>query len=165
VVTAKLNASDLKIEEFGYCNPKATGRWMSNSHLAYSKRNSIYAIAFEHIDLLTICNADGSLVANIYGPGWGKEKFNHWLFHNGVAITSKYIITSYLGGERAYLDEYQRQSSKNPTKLCIFDLKGTYLKTLELESQIISFCVDEENNRIIAYVDGRENPLVYFNLE
>ena len=55
---------------------------------------------------------------------------------------------------------------KQPTpKFLVFDAKdGSYEKTLDTDSDIFYFCVDNENQRIITYYKDREIPLGYIDL-
>lgn len=165
MATAKLNTKTKHIAEFGYENPNALGRWVSNSSFALSVENNLYVNAHWHLDLLTLIDLEGNLLANIYGPGWGKERYNQIDFFSKVALTSKYIFTTYLGEYGFTYDENNRPRGLSPSKILIFDLKGNYLKTLEVGEEIGYFCVDEENNRIIIYSNARMNSLGYISLE
>ena len=51
---------------------------------AASKEYGIYVKCYKYNDLMTICNLDGSLKYNVYGPHWGDESKN--LLSYGCAI-------------------------------------------------------------------------------
>jgi hypothetical protein len=158
----KYNFNTDYTELFGYEHPLAIDK-KSNSRFEISPENEIYVNAYVFCDLLTICNLDGTLKYNIYGPGWMKNKDNKNSYYNGVNISGKYIVTLYNGGANIIMDQYNRQKGNYPTKFLIFDLEGNYLKTLETGHKIAFFCLDEENSRIIVYFDDRENPLGYIS--
>ncbi len=40
-----------------------------------------------------------------------------------------------------------------PTKFLVFDMNGNYIQTIETKCQILNFCYDEKNNRIIMSLD------------
>ncbi len=46
----------------------------------------------------------------------------------------------------------------------IFTIKGEYIKTLQLDENIANLCYDNDNKRIIAISNDRENSLIYFNV-
>ena len=159
---AKLNINTNVTEVYGYEHPEVYGK-RTNSFFALSVKNNFYVNCFAFCDLMTICDLDGNLKYNIYGKKWfNKERKN--IYFDGVDLFDKYIIASYVGDERIVYDEHKRPKENCSSKLMIFNLKGDYIKTIDTEYEIISFCIDEENDRLIAYFDGRENPLGYFNL-
>ena len=69
----KLNINTNVLAKYGYENPDAIGK-KSNSRFAFSEKNKIYGNCYLTCDLLTICNLDGTLRSNIYGPGWFDNK-------------------------------------------------------------------------------------------
>lgn len=64
-----------------------------------------------------------------------------------IILAKDKIVASYSDGR----DNFGKQS--RPTTLLVFDLKGNYLKTIEIGYNILEFCYDEENNRIIMSFD------------
>lgn len=163
MLTAKFNLYTGISESFGYEHPKAQGRWLSNSDFKLSKKNNIYAISYNQVDLLTICNLDGTLKRNIYGPGWDSDN-KRFDYFSQIDITSKNIYASYLGNLGIIFDKSNQPKGVSPTKILVFDLNGNYIHTLDIGYPIVDFCVDEENNRILAYLDEIDSPLVYINL-
>ena len=113
---------------------------------------------------MTICDLDGNLKYNVYGPGWLNNKDNKNNYFNGVDLISNHIIASYLGDAGIIFDEYKRPRGNIPSRFLVFDLEGNYKETIETGHKFQAFCVDEDNKRVIAYFDGRENPLGYLNL-
>jgi len=160
----KYNFNTDSTELFGYEHPLCIDK-KSNSRFDVSPENGIYVNAYGYCDLITICNLDGTLKYNIYGPGWLKNKENKNSYFGSIQIIDKYIVASYNGGANIIMDEYNRLKGNYPTKFLIFDLEGNYIKTLETGHNIAFFCVDEENSRIIIYFDDRENPLAYITLD
>ena len=66
---AKLNINTNLTERFGYENPEAIGK-KSNSLFAMLVENSFYVNCYYLCDLITICDLEGNLKYNVYGPGW-----------------------------------------------------------------------------------------------
>lgn len=122
-------------------------------HPEVKKKRICFGISMEHgiyvechapHDLMTICNLDGDLKYNIYGPNWDTE--THGIDHYGpVAFCNDRIVALY-SGEKSFTKDRRTIS---PTKFIIFDLEGNYLKTLETGYQIAGFCFDKDNHRII----------------
>ncbi|MFA8434098.1 MAG: hypothetical protein ACEPOZ_06235 [Marinifilaceae bacterium] len=160
---AKLNINTNVTERYGYEHPDITGR-MTNSVFKLSPDNELYINCYMYCDLMTICNLDGTLKYNIYGPNWKKYRPGEMAYFYGVDTYKNFIIVSYVGDKRIVLNEYQRQEGNFPTKFQIFNTKGDYIKTLETGYKFSSFCVDEENERLIIYFDDRKNPLAYIPL-
>jgi len=158
----KFNINTGEIGRFGYENPKVVGKW-TNSYFALSEENGIYVNCYLHKDLMTICDLSGNLKYNVYGPGWNdQEKDENGYFYD-VKIYSNKIFASYLGS-CSYIIKGNIERGAYPNKILLFGLDGSYLKTIETGSEFCSFCIDEKNNRIIAYFDDREEPLGYFDI-
>ena len=118
-----------------------------------SKENELYAEFYSNYDLITICNFDGELICNIYGPGWGDRKTTRTdYFSDGVFCDDK-IFALYSGGDSFIQDKSGKIKSALPTKFLVFNLNGDYLKTLETGYRISSFCYDKKNNRLILNLD------------
>lgn len=160
---AKLNLNTNVTEMYGYEHPEAVGE-KSNSKFKLSVENKIYVNCYCFCDLMTICDLDGNLKYNIYGPDKLNNKSNKNDYFSDVDIISKNIIASYIGDIGIVYNEYKRPEGNLPSKFLIFDKDGNYIETIETSYKFTSFCVDEENNRVIAYFADRENPLGYFNL-
>ena len=110
-----------------------------------SPEYGLYVECYSRYDLMTICDLNGNLKYNIYGPKWEKETTQTAHYSQPVFCGNK-IIAGYSGGDH-------RTDAYYPTKLLVFDLNGNYLQTLETEYKISSFCYDRENNRIILCMD------------
>jgi len=163
MVMAKLNITRNVTEEYGYSHPKAVGK-NSNSKFSLSLENSIYVNCYGFSDLMTICDLEGNLKYNVYGPGWIENAEDNKSYFYGVSFINNHIIASYLGDIGFTTDEYKRPKGIQPTKFLIFDLDGNYVKTIETGREIQFFCVDEEYNRVIVYFADGENPFGYFTL-
>jgi len=159
----KLNLHSNNIELYGYEHPEAVKK-KSSSDFKISLEYNFYVNCYYYCDLMTICDLNGQLKYNVYGPGWMKNKNNKNNYFFGVDIIGKHIIASYLGDVGMIIDEYNRQKGNLPSRFLIFDLEGNFLKTFETGFKIHTFCIDEENRRVLIYFDDRENPLGYFDL-
>lgn len=161
-VTAKMNFNTNFIEKYGYENPEAKGE-KSNSYLAMSVKNNAYVKSYLKIDLITICDLEGNLRCNIYGPGWTKEKNVKNNFYNFADFFDRKIIFSYIGvGSKVTKGKIVKADF--PSNLIIFDTEGNYLKTIDSGFEFCRFCIDEENKRVIAYFTDRDEPLGYFDI-
>lgn len=165
VKTAMLNVNTNVIAEFGYEHPYAQGE-KSHSYFALSKKHNIYACSYTECDLITICDLNGNLKFNILGPGWGKSKDDEKEYFSpaGIEIANDFIIAAYLDAAGVVLDKNQRPTGNLPAKLLVFDINGNYIQTIETGHKIIRFCIDNKNDRVIAYFNDRLNPLGYFKL-
>jgi hypothetical protein len=161
-VMAKFNIKDNKITLFGYENPKTEGRY-SSSEFAISRENNFYVNCYYYCDLMTICDLKGNLKYNIYGPDVSFDNEFKKTYFFGVKTCNEKIIASYIG-DRATIELANRSVGNTPSKFLVFDKNGKYERTLDTGSKFTYFCVDEENNRIIAYFNERNEPLGYFSM-
>ena len=109
-----------------------------------SMEYGIYVEAYMPHDLMTICGIDGELKYNIYGPNWDTETHGKDYYKN-VRFCKDRIVATYSGKIGATADRKPIYA----TKFLVFDLAGNYLKTLETKYNIVFFCYDEDNKRII----------------
>ncbi len=160
---SKFNLNNSVIEKYGYAHPKAVGK-NSSSVFALSIENNFYVNCYYYNDLLTICDLNGNLRHNIYGPEGlnNKDNINSYFF--GVDLFGKNIITSYIGDVGLINDE-NGPKGNTPSKFIVFDMEGNYKKTIETDYKFTYFCVDEENKRIFVYFNSRVEALGYFNLD
>lgn len=102
--------------------------------------HDIYVECYNNYDLMSICNLNGELICNVYGPNWSTRKgdINHY---NGVLFADDKIIASYSGGNLATEEYY-------PTQFIVYDLNGNYIKTLDIGYRISDFIYDKETKRI-----------------
>lgn len=133
----------------GYKHPIAQkGRLRTAAYeFTGSKEDSIYVMCSRFHDLLTICNLDGTLRCNVYGPNWNEDMPRTRTYHYNmdVEIGGNKIFALYSGRElRPPREGY-------PTQILIFDTYGNYLKTLETGYQILKFCYDKEHHRLILF--------------
>ncbi|PKQ66526.1 hypothetical protein BZG01_10905 [Labilibaculum manganireducens] len=164
ISTTKLNNYTYKIEEYGYIYPDLKGR-ESYSSFDLSTKNEIYTTCFSYVDLITICDLKGNLRYNIYGPQWNPKETKGIQFYGVVKTYKNYIIASYIGDKHVVFTDEGGRVDIAPSKLLVFDINGNYVKTIEVGYEFSEFCIDEENNRVIAYFDNRINPLGYFSLD
>lgn len=159
---AKMNMNTNRIEKFGYENPKAVGK-KSNSLFALSVNNNFYVNCYDRVDLMSICDLKGNLLYNVYGPGWFDNEQDKKSYFFDVDLFGKNIIASYIGDSRLVV-KGNISKGNSPSKFIVFDMQGNYLKTIDTGFEFSRFCVDEENKRIIAYFNDREEPLGYFDI-
>lgn len=160
---AKLNLNNNETERFGYEHPKTKGN-LSNSKFELSPDKSTYVNAFAFCDLMTICDIQGEVKCNIYGPNWNQKQEKKQKYYAQVDFIGKHIIASYVGENAFVYDKHERPKSNLASKLLVFDVSGNHIKTIETGHKLSNFCVDQENKRVICYFVDRDNPLGYFNL-
>ena len=158
----KFNVNTGEITRFGYENPKVKGGY-TNSQFNMSVEDGIYVNCYLHKDLITVCDLNGSLKYNVYGPGWDDPKEDDNAYFGDVIIYDKKIFSAYQGSSRIIV-KGNVQRGAYPRSIIVFGLDGSYKKTIETGSEMCSFCIDEKNNRIIAYFNDREEPLGYFDI-
>lgn len=146
----------------GYKHPIAQkGRLMTAAYeFAGSKEDSIYVMCSRFHDLMTICNLDGTLRCNVYGPNWNEDMPRTRTYHYNmdVEIGGNKIFALYSG------KELRPPKEGYPTQILIFDVEGNYLKTLETGYQILKLCYDKEHHRLILF-SYDEIQFCYLNLE
>ena len=150
---AKWNMNTGEIKPMKYTNPKIEKKRIN---FTVSIENDIYVECYSNYDLMTICNMNGDLKYNIYGPAWTtrERKLKH--YYDGVVFCNNKILASFSGGDH-YNDEYY------PTKFLVYDIDGNYKKTIDIGYKIIRFCFDKENNRIIMNLNS-EMQFAYLEL-
>ena len=146
-----MTTGDLKI---GYENPK-----IKKKRFAFdaSKETGIYVRCYSRYDLMIICNLDGSLRYNVYGPNWDDDITDICHYNMDVRIGGDKIYALYSGEDHRSWERY-------PSKIVVFDCDGNYLKTLETGCHILHFCYDKENHRLILYTYD-EMQFGYLDLE
>lgn len=113
---------------------------------AASEEQGIYVKCYSHYDLITICNLDGSLKCNIYGPNWDEDITETCHYNMDVRTCGDKIFALYSGADYRSREYY-------PSQIMIFDTDGKYIKTLETGYHLQHFCYDKDNDRIILYTD------------
>jgi len=139
---AKWNMQTGEMEVMPYTHPEIDNK---RSIFDVSVENNFYVEAYLRHDLLSICDLDGNLRCNIYGPDWNGGGKSDISCFGDVVITRENIVATYSGGN--YNEAYF------PTKILIFDLSGNYIKTLDVGYKISDCCYDETNNRIVMVFD------------
>ena len=139
-------------QHYGIWNPQTgTLKKFAYRHPDIHKRRGTFDVSMNErllvevssiYDLMSIFDLEGSLISNVYGPDWGRT---HLSTFQGVAVTSRGIITSYSG------DDYLQ--SRGAQRLHLFDLKGNYLKTIDLGRTLLDFCYDETYHRLLLSFD------------
>jgi hypothetical protein len=120
--------------------------------LAVSPEHGIYAVCYQHHDLITVCDFDGHLKYNIYGPKWNGSQSDRISYFNGAFFYGDQLFTAYIG-ENTFVDKGKGVETSRPTRFIVFDINGNYLRTLETEYSIWDYSCDRENNRIILSLD------------
>lgn len=109
--------------------------------------NNLYAECYCYHDLITICDLNGNLKYNIYGPQWDTRTQNRNNYYGCVRWCGDKIIVASAGG-RSYTSSADI-SNIFPTQLLVFNKEGEYLQTLEIGYKISNFVYDMEKNRIV----------------
>jgi hypothetical protein len=124
--------------------------------------NGMYAECYCNRDLMTLCDLDGNLKYNIYGPGWSNPESRRITYYGDASFCGNRIIVLFSGK-----NSFSKETGTRfifPTKFLVFDLDGNYLQTLETGFPIIKFCYDSENNRMIMSLDD-EMQFAYLDLD
>ena len=164
MVNTKRNIYSNKIEKYGYHYPGLKDR-ESYSEFALSNKKKLYVTCYNFVDLMTVCDLNGNLRCNIFGPQWKPKEIKGIQFYFHVDFYKDYIIASYLGDKWVLKTAEGGMEYLSASKFLVFDINGNYVKTIEVGYQFSDFCIDEDNGRVIVYFDGRKNPLGYFDLE
>jgi hypothetical protein len=106
-----------------------------------SPENDIYVECYFYHDLLTICDLDGNLKHNVYGPNWDENKSNKTCHFQDITVLDNNIIASYSGGKNFSKED-------RADKLLVFNLNGDYVKTLDVGYRISDMCYDKESKRL-----------------
>ena len=84
---------------------------------------------------MTVCDLNGNLKYNVYGPGWeDPEEDDNGYFHS-VVIHNNKIFASYHGNSRIIV-EGNIQRGSYPQRIIVFGLDGSYKKTIDTGAEI-----------------------------
>lgn len=166
IKTASWNLLSNTVGEFGYEHPKAQGRFLSTMSFFLSPENNLYVKAHYWVDLMTICNLDGTLRCNVYGSHWKKEKPGvNAYFYGGIGTFHSFLLAAYIGDASDVVDGNMREKGNTPSKILVFDSTGNYRVTLDVGYKFLKFLVDEKFNRIILTPEeDTENPIAYISI-
>ena len=141
---------NMKTNEFkkGYIHPSQSTKAINthSTHFDASESQGVYVMCSRFFDVMTICNLDGTLKYNVYGPNWKDGKSDKIHYNMDVCIGGDKIYALYSGANQNS-DEYY------PTKMLVYDVNGNYLKTLDIGYRVLNFCYDEEHHRLILHAD------------
>ena len=137
---------------------------MSNFYFSLTPDGEIYVKSYSHCDLLILGRTNGDLIGTIKGPDW-KAATSSSRYFRQVHATNQYLYASFNGAEAGFVNAQGRPESNGNRKFLVFDLKGKYVKTLELGSRFHASVLDKDNGRIIAHFIDRDNPLGYINID
>ncbi len=153
-IRAKWNMKTGEITPMKYTHPEIKRR---RTTFAFSKKHNIYVECYNHHDLMTIADIDGNLICNVYGVRWKNlDSKEEWHFQD-VLFIDDYIVASY-SGKRTYSDD------RFPTKILVFNIKGDYLKTLDIGYSLSGFNYDEYKHRLIFNLED-EMQFAYLDLD
>lgn len=126
---------------------------------AVSLENDLIAVSYDHHDLLATYDLKGNLKHYIYGPEWNNATSNAMIYYyGGIVICNNRIIVGYSGNGNPDMGQI------HITNLLVYDLDGNYIKTLNVNYNIVLFCYDSEYNRIIMALDD-EIQFAYLDLD
>lgn len=146
---AKWNMNTGNITPMKYKHPDIVQKRIN---ITANQKKNCYVECYSFYDLMTICDFDGNLKYNIYGPSWSTSKTRKQ-YYGKVIFCKDDIFALYSGENSLSKNKDLHIKSNHPTKFIIFDQNGNYIQTLETEYQIIDFCYDQDNNRIIMVLD------------
>ena len=158
---ARWNMQTGIITPMKYTHPQISKkRVVMDASLRYNR----YVEGYEYNDLMTLCDLNGHLISNIYGPAWSDKRTNKTSYYRKVAIYKDEIIALFSGE-----NTFDKNGSSGIKVLCptlfhIFNIHGNYLKTLDVGYHVSDFCCDEENSRLIMNFDD-EIQFGYFDLK
>ncbi|WP_455673190.1 6-bladed beta-propeller [Phocaeicola sp.] len=112
-----------------------------------SLSDSLYVECYSHHDLMTICDLNGNLKYNVYGPRWDNQTQNRENHYRVVCWCGDKIIAAYAEG-RSYTSNEDFYKTY-PTQFLVFSKEGEYLQTLETGYKISDFGYDAKNNRLV----------------
>jgi hypothetical protein len=148
---ARWNMQTGEILKMKYEHPEIKKR---RTCFAVSMDRGIYVEGYNHEDLMSICTLDGDLKYNIYGPSFEFRNSNRMNYYKKVIFCGDKLLALYTGKER-FTGKENRMEFIYPSKFLVFDMNGDYIRTLETGYQIIDFCHDSKNNRLIISMDDK----------
>jgi hypothetical protein len=148
------------IERMKYEHPTAEDK--KHLFFAASPEHGIYAVCYSEHDLISICDLDGNLKYNVYGPKWNSRKTKKSYLHGALFCGDKFF-TAY-NGESTFINGERGLETSKPTQFLVFNIDGDYLQTLATGYRIMGFCFDRENNRLIMSMDD-EIQFAYLDLD
>ena len=129
-----------------------------------SMEHNIYVEAYNYHDLITICDLDGNLKYNLYGPRWDNRKTNKIEYYRSIVFCGDKIFACYSGQDNFLKDKSGNLLPTPCTQIRVFDLNANYLYTLDIGYNIINLRYDKGNERIIMSMED-EIQFAYLNLE
>lgn len=140
--------------------------YTSMFNFSISPNKNYCAIGYFQSDIIDILNLNTLDQIRIIGPlgiNGSKNTISTPETYSKLYCTNKYIFALYIG--TPVIDRKTRKILHSKY-IQVFDYAGHYIKTLYLKEGFSrGFCVDEENNRIIASSDYSENSLIYFDID
>jgi hypothetical protein len=82
----KFNINTGGIQSFGYEHPEAVGQKPSNSFFKVNVNSGYYVNCYLYADLITVCDLNGVLKYNIYGPDWVKTRILQKITITGLIL-------------------------------------------------------------------------------
>lgn len=161
-IVGRWNMNNGELKLMPYEHPTPVKRRIT---YASSIADNLYVECYIRHDLMTICDLDGNLKYNIYGPAWSEDGTQ--TAHYGKAFFTKdKIVALYSGNKKFFLDKNKRTRPSYPDKMLIFNKTGDYIKTLDIGLQVSDYKYDKETNRVFMVLEN-EYPMqfAYLDLE
>ena len=134
-----------------YDHPKIENKRTS---FAASFEHGVFVESYHYHDLLSISDLDGNLISYIYGNKWNDIRQNTFRFFGKSAFCKDKIAVLYRDGNNTRDVDKEGRREYCPANFVIFNIHGDYIQTLETGyNQILRFCYDNDNNRIIMLLD------------
>lgn len=159
-IVGKWNMNNGELILMPYEHPTSVKRRIT---YASSLEDSLYVECYVRHDLMTICDLDGNLKYNIYGPAW-KEEGTQIAHYGEVFFTKNKIVALYSGNKKFFLDKNKRIRPSYPDKMLIFNKNGDYIETLDIGLQIAKCKYDKENHRVFMLLEN-EYPIQFAYLD
>lgn len=157
----KWNLKTGKVEKFGYEHPDLAKK-RTNGFFNYSLSKKLMALAYSNHNILSVFDENGNIKFNLLGEIDKAKESKNPKYFSQVSILDNLIITSYLGGSGFKLNSDKRPVGVHPNQLLFFNLSGELEKVVDTGHQMMTFTIDEENQRIFCYFPEREIPIGYF---
>lgn len=138
----------------GYDNPLARKKRFA---FCASEELGLYVSCYSRYDLMTICNLDGSLKYNVYGPNWNEDITNTCHYSIQVCFVKDKIFAAYSGADH-------RSREFHPNQIHIYNTDGEYLKTIKIGYHTTGYCYDKKNHRLI-FIFNDDIQFGYLDLE
>ena len=161
-LVGKYNMVTGEIRPMPYKHPKIEKKRTTH---AVSLKHNLYVECYNYNDLITICDLNGHLKCNVYGPLWTDRKSNKITYFERVEFCNDKIVVAYSGDNTFTKRNDGTVISKIPTQLMLFSLNGDYLKTLDIGYGINDFCYNSAAHMLYLSLDDEKIQFARINVD